>query len=117
MSSFFSPARNSVVRRIIFSVFPPENLNCENRKAKAAAAMSSTTAGADDPTIPQSERLCKVLPKVMETAIKGVKDLDEQVLVGVVVVVVAVVGVVVECRRCRCSSPNLPALVIWHRRR
>lgn len=29
--------------------------------------------------VPQSERLCKVLPKVMDTAIKGVRDLDEQV--------------------------------------
>lgn len=62
--------------------------------SKAAATRSATTAvggSGSGPAavsrtgfgggakIPHSERLCKVLPKVMETAIKGVKDLDEQV--------------------------------------
>ncbi|CBJ48903.1 hypothetical protein Esi_0057_0075 [Ectocarpus siliculosus] len=56
-------------------------------KAKGGGASTSTstvtTTGegiASRPrSIPHSERLCKVLPKVMETAIRGVKDLDEQV--------------------------------------
>lgn len=49
-------------------------------------------------SIPHSERLCKVLPKVMETAIRGVKDLDEQVTDAVVVAifVVRVVGLDVQ---------------------
>lgn len=47
------------------------------RAATAVAAVPRTVDGGA--TIPQSERLCKVLPKVMETAIKGVRDLDEQV--------------------------------------
>ncbi|CAM9690644.1 unnamed protein product [Ectocarpus sp. 8 AP-2014] len=53
-------------------------------KAKGGASMSTVTTRGEGITsrprsIPHSERLCKVLPKVMETAIRGVKDLDEQV--------------------------------------
>lgn len=43
---------------------------------KQASAAKGTGSGA---TMPRSERLCKALPKVMETAIRGVQDLDEQV--------------------------------------
>lgn len=46
-------------------------------RAVSAAVVSKPADGCG--TIPQSERLCKVLPKVMEMAIKGVKNLDEQV--------------------------------------
>ncbi|CAN0314523.1 unnamed protein product, partial [Ectocarpus fasciculatus] len=54
-------------------------------KAKGGASISTVTTGGEgrmasrSRSIPHSERLCKVLPKVMETAIRGVKDLDEQV--------------------------------------
>ncbi|CAM9809558.1 unnamed protein product, partial [Ectocarpus sp. 8 AP-2014] len=53
-------------------------------KAKGGASTSTVTTRGEGITsrprsIPHSERLCKVLPKVMETAIRGVKDLDEQV--------------------------------------
>lgn len=53
-------------------------------RAASGAAVSKSVNGAGGATIPQSERLCKVLPKVMETAIKGVRDLDEQVRTYVV---------------------------------
>ena len=46
---------------------------------KAATGAATSKTGNRGATIPQSERLCKVLPKVMQTAIKGVRDLDEQV--------------------------------------
>lgn len=41
--------------------------------------MSAAKATGSGAAMPRSERLCKVLPKVMETAIRGVQDLDEQV--------------------------------------
>ncbi|CAM9750452.1 unnamed protein product, partial [Laminaria digitata] len=40
---------------------------------------STAKAAGSGAAMPRSERLCKVLPKVMETAIRGVQDLDEQV--------------------------------------
>ncbi|CAB1097751.1 unnamed protein product [Ectocarpus sp. CCAP 1310/34] len=53
-------------------------------KAKGGASTNTVSTRGEGITsrprsIPHSERLCKVLPKVMETAIRGVKDLDEQV--------------------------------------
>lgn len=41
--------------------------------------VSAAKAAGSGAAMPRSERLCKVLPKVMEAAIRGVQDLDEQV--------------------------------------
>lgn len=42
------------------------------------ATMRRDSGSGGTSSVPRSERLCKVLPKVMDTAIKGVRDLDEQ---------------------------------------
>ncbi|CAM9911382.1 unnamed protein product [Scytosiphon promiscuus] len=72
-----SPRGRGYLARLVLEVC--SELEDSKNKAKAAAMTSFSTVGADGAAIPQSERLCKVLPRVMETAIKGVKDLDEQV--------------------------------------
>ena len=62
---------------LFFSPPPPLfSIIFAHRHLQAAVAKSAVTNPA---AIPKSERLCKVLPKVMEAAIRGVKDLDEQV--------------------------------------
>ncbi|CAM9126534.1 unnamed protein product, partial [Sphacelaria rigidula] len=67
-----SPRGRGYLARLVVDV-------CKELDQSRKAVVRRESTGSGSGSVPRSERLCKVLPKVMETAIKGVRDLDEQV--------------------------------------